>query len=67
MSENPTMKLVKPRLWNGLNHCALGVRWPAGAFPDPILTKATIEKITRTTTSMPSSTFCKLAEISTPT
>ena len=67
MSENPTMKLVKPRLWNGLNHSALGVRCPAGALPVPILTKATMEKITRTTTSTPRRTFCMLAEISTPT
>ena len=67
MRVNPTMKLVKPKWWNGLNHCALGVRCPAGAFPVPTLAKATIEKITRTVTSIPRRTFCMLAEISTPT
>ena len=67
ISVKPTMKPVKVKSWNGLNHCRLGVRWPGGAVPVPTLKSATNERRSRIVSSMPSSTFCRLAEISMPT
>ncbi len=67
MSVKPTMKLSGLGTENGLNHDHDGVRWPDGACPDPTFTRATIERTSSIVTSMPSSTFWKLAEISIPT
>ena len=61
------MKPVKVKSWNGLNHDRLGVRWPTGAVPLPTLTRATMESTSSMVSSMPSSAFWKLAEISMPT
>ena len=52
---------------NGLNHDQAGVRCPTGAVPLPTLTSATIESTSSIVSSMPSSAFWKLAEISIPT
>jgi hypothetical protein len=61
------MNPEKVKLWNGLNHERLGVRCPTGAVPLPTLTRATMDSTNNMVSSMPSSAFWKLAEISMPT
>ncbi len=67
MRVNPTMNPVNWKLWKGLNQSALGTKWPGGAFPDATFTRATIENRNRIVSSIPSSAFCILADISIPT
>ncbi len=64
---NPTMKLVNERWWNGLNHSALGVRWPGGALPLPTFTRATTaEQEEHCQFDPEEKIFCRKAEISMP-
>ena len=62
----PAVKALKLEMWNGLSQDRLGVRWPGGAVPLATLTSAVIDSTASITSSMPSSTFWKLAETSIP-
>ena len=62
----PLANPLKLEMWNGLSQEMLGVRWPDGACPVPILTSAVTDSTTSITNSMLSSTFWKLAETSMP-
>ena len=62
----PLAKALKLEMWNGLSQDMLGVMWPGGACPPITLTSAVTDSTTSITSSMPSSTFWKLAETSIP-
>ena len=67
INRTPLTKAENEPILNGSNHDHEKPRCPGGAEPLPTLTSATTERMTSIVTSMPSSTFCRLAETSMPT